>query len=222
MKRLILAFIAGWFTTFAITLHAQPVGLTHAIVREHSGVVGTTDLTGYVTYRVYAEFKNEADFLVALHGNTRNEAAPFEFSPDDEDIAIHANCDCYNSPYGDLLGNRISKRAMEAQPEAAFDTYYTINLTHSEQKGSLSASTTVTSTGTVLPANPCNWILDDGSIYTLPDQPNGLAGETRRVLIAQITTCSTELSIEVCLQTFIEGARDNMHFWCTETPYVIR
>lgn len=73
-----------------------------------------------------------------------------------------------------------------------------------------------------MPADPCNWILDDGSIYTLPGQPNGHAGETRRVLIAQITTCSTDLSIEVCLQTFVQGSRDDMHFWCTDEPYVIR
>ncbi len=222
MKHLTQFALAFLFILLVVAVHAQPVRLTHEVVREHTGRVGAADLTGYVTYRVYAVFENEDDFLVALHGNTRNEAAPFEFSPDDQDVAIHANCDCYSSPYGDLLGNRISKRAMEASPEAAYDTYYTINLTNSEQKGSVSASTTVTSTGAELPANPCNWILDDGSIYTLPDQPNGRAGAERRVLIAQITTCSTDLSIEVCLQTFIKGSRDDMNFWCTDQAYTIR
>ena len=39
---------------------------------EHDGVVGSVDLTGHTTYRVYLEMQNETDFLSCISGEAEN------------------------------------------------------------------------------------------------------------------------------------------------------
>jgi hypothetical protein len=39
---------------------------------EHDGLIGTVDLTGFTTYRIYLNMVNETDFLSAVSGEADN------------------------------------------------------------------------------------------------------------------------------------------------------
>ena len=60
MKRLLLGVVAGCCSTLAYSQATEIVVETYA---EDIGMVGTTDLTGYNTYRVYVKFASDQEFL---------------------------------------------------------------------------------------------------------------------------------------------------------------
>ncbi len=203
----------------ALTSVAQPTHLSYEVVRTFEEPIGSTDLTGFSTFRVYVHFESEDDFLSSIYGYGLDTEKPFAYSPDEEDVAIVTDCECFNSEFGGLLGNRVSKRAMEMMPELVYNSYWTINLTNSDDKGFVAVATTITSGDSN--EDPCNWRIDDGTIFTLHDYPNGRAGADKKVLVAQVTTCSEVFTIELCVQTFIESSRDNIHYWCPDGPFEI-
>ena len=63
MKRLLLGVIAAFCSTLAYSQATEIVVETYA---ENIGMVGTTDLTGYNTYRVYVKFSSPDD-LSLIH-----------------------------------------------------------------------------------------------------------------------------------------------------------
>lgn len=205
----------------AATLTAQPTHLSHEVVKVHTGIVGETDLTGFTTYRVYLNFTHEDDFLSSLYANSLSPDQPFIFSPDREDLAIHTDCACYNHPSGGLLGNKTSSRVAQFLPELAYDSWWTINQTCTEDPGQVTIITSVVSTPPDETDSVCNWVIDDGGIFTFVREPNGWAGSSRRVLVAQITTCSEVIGLELCAQTFVEGNQHDTHYWCTSERYII-
>lgn len=201
---------------------AQPTGLSYEVVQRHEGMVGQTDLTGFTTYRIYVEYTNERDFLSSMYGSTRDSIAPFTFSPDDEDIVLEADCGCFHSEYGALFANGFNMNIAAMAPELAYHSFYTINKLGSSDPGQLSYIASTLSHSEEEATSICNWRIDDGSIFTYAGEPNGYAHEGKRVLIAQVTSCSEELRFSVCIQTFVEGSQENVHYWCTESPFVIR
>ena len=200
---------------------AQPTGLSYEVVQRHEGMVGTTDLTGFTTYRIYVEYTNDRDFLSSMYGSTRDSIAPFTFSPDDEDIVLEADCGCFHSEYGALFANGFNMNIAAMAPELAYHSFYTINKVGSSDAGQLSYIASTLSHSEEEATSICNWRIDDGSIFTYAGEPNGFAQEGKRVLIAQVTSCSAELRLSVCIQTFVEGSQENVHYWCTETPFLI-
>ncbi|MGB1671075.1 MAG: hypothetical protein ACPHCT_06355, partial [Flavobacteriales bacterium] len=66
MKRLLLGVIAVFCSTLAYSQATEIVVETYA---ENIGMAGTTDLTGYNTYRVYVKFSSPDDFLTAVYGD---------------------------------------------------------------------------------------------------------------------------------------------------------
>ena len=66
MKRLLLGVLAACCSTLAYSQATEIVVETYA---ENIGMVGTTDLTGYNTYRVYVKFASDQDFLTAVYGD---------------------------------------------------------------------------------------------------------------------------------------------------------
>jgi hypothetical protein len=206
---------------WAAVLGAQPTGVSHELVATHTGVVGTTDLTGYRTYRIYVNFTNESDFMSSLYGFSNSTDAPFGFSPDREDLAIRTDCDCYQPTFGGLLGNSSPSYIAQTHPEFEYRSFWTINLTGSEQAGVLNILATVSEPTLEEAEGVCNWVIDDGGIFTYAGEPNGKAGPQRRVLVAQITTCSASFSVQLCVQTFVKGNQDDTHYWCPEAVYTI-
>ncbi len=212
------------FCAFVVSLstYAQPTGLSYEVVHRHEGMVGDTDLTGYTTYRIYVDFTSESDFLSSLYGSTRDSIAPFTYSPDDEDIVLEADCGCFHSEFGALFANGFSMKIVAAVPELAYHSFYTINKMGSNEPGQLSYIASTLSQLEEDATSICNWRIDDGSIFTYAGEPNGYARESKRVLIAQVTSCSEELRLSVCVQTFVGGNQDDVHYWCTEEAFVIR
>ncbi|MDG2208805.1 MAG: hypothetical protein P8K81_02335, partial [Flavobacteriales bacterium] len=84
---------------------------------EHDGVVGTTDLSGFTTYRIYLNMLNETDFLSVISG---------EF-----DSPMMINSSMSPSWYNDLeFGSDIGAQNNAALfgfiPELAYDSWLTI------------------------------------------------------------------------------------------------
>lgn len=220
MKKLLIAIL---LLLPGLRALAQPAGFEVDYVAVHYGTVGTTDLNGYITYRIYIPMTNATDFMSGIYGNSLNPGDPFAFTPDEEDFSIQSPCGCFDdNVFGGFLGNAMPPTAPNIVPEAAFDTYWTINMTNSNSPGSLQIAVTVSDPNPIGNASPCGTIVDDGFIFTLAGQPNGLPDADQRVLIAQVTTCSDEWEIEYCLQTFIQGNQNNQDFFCTDEPIVVQ
>ena len=66
MKRLLLGVLAACCSTLAFSQATEVVVETYA---ENIGMVGTEDLTGYNTYRIYVKFDSPDDFLTAVYGD---------------------------------------------------------------------------------------------------------------------------------------------------------
>ena len=87
MKRLLLGVIAVFCSTLAYSQATEIVVETYA---ENIGMQGTADLTGYNTYRLYAKFSSQEDFLAAVYGDA------------DFPTKIQADNNFYNSSLGGL------------------------------------------------------------------------------------------------------------------------
>lgn len=211
MKRILLALLSI-FTAFAA--YAQPTGISVDIHAVHYGDVGSADLDGYVTYQVYVDMQNQDDFLSAIYGLVLDDE-----NPDEQDLKIISDCDCWNDElFGGFIAN-TPEAIIPAFPEADFDTFWTIGKRYDGDEGIVYVN--VANPVDFQGNDPCSDWIDDGVVYTLNGEPNGIAGEDQRVLILQITTCSDEFQVDFCSQTFIEGNPDNEFFSCPE-PYTIQ
>lgn len=211
----ILPFFA--FLLLAFSTQAQFIGFSSEVVHVWDGVVGETDLTGYTTYRVYAEFENETDFLSAIYGNQMFIDDPFVVTPDDEDVAVYMDCDCYDHPMAGFTSYGLSNALINFAPEAEWDSYWTVGGVY-ENEGTLFLATTASSPEpeVIHEAGFCEAFIDDGAIFTLSGAFNGLAGPDHKVLIMQVTTCSQSFDFELCLQVFVEGNQQNDEYYCTD------
>ena len=166
-------------------------------IAEHSGIVGTDDLTGYTTYRIYALCANSDDFISSISGDS------------DFPTRIMSTGDFYQSGFGGLTGDDQNPALFGFFPSAAFDSYVTIGLTESPT-GSEGGINILDS-----PANPwganfengTDLLIDDeigGSWFIFNGNSNGVAGDDFRVLLAQVTT-NGELSGSMYVQFFTNG-----------------
>ena len=217
MKKLILALFI-----FALSsgVSAQFVGLSSEVVQVWDGLVGETDLTGYTTYHIYADFENSNDFLSAIYGFQLDQN-PFEVTPDSSDVFINSECGCYDFEFGGILPNYFNAGMLSVFPEAAYDSYWTIGLTPG-QNGFLNVVSTASNPAPdeLATANPCDAFIDDGAIFTLFGEPHGTAGSDHRVLIAQITTCSQVWEMKACFQVFVNGTQQEIQEVCLDFPVV--
>ena len=84
---------------------------------EHSGMIGSDDLTGYTTYRIYALCENVDDFVSSVSGDS-------EFP-----TRIQSTTSFFQSGFGGLTGSDQNAALFGFFPSAAFDSYITIGLT---------------------------------------------------------------------------------------------
>ena len=164
----------------------------------HSGVVGTDDLTGFTTYRIYALCENTDDFVSSVSGDE-------EFP-----TRIQSTSSFFQSTFGGLTGSDQTAALFGFFPSAAFDSYITIGLTESAGSGEGNINTI---------DNPNNaWgdvfedggdlLIDDaigGSWFIFNGNTNGIAGDDYRVLLAQVTT-DGDLSGSMYVQFFENGS----------------
>jgi hypothetical protein len=149
---------------------------------EHDGMVGTTDLAGFTTYRIYALCENEDDFVSAVAGDD-------EFS-----TFIHTTTSFFQHEAGGVLGESSNPLIFPFIPEAAYDSWVTIGL--DEVVDGTSGESGVSILEGLEPwvepfeAGGSLNIADalGGVWYILNGAANGVAGEDKRVLLGQFTT----------------------------------
>lgn len=172
-------------------------------VAEHEGLVGTEDLTGYTTYRVYLETEHPTDFVSAVFGD--------QFLPLSLEVT---GGDIYNCEYAmGATADGINPAFYPFFPQLQFDSWVTIGIdqtptgsqtsissiqSNDEPWGSSFAASGAEITSVSLSS------ASGGVWYVLNTSPNGIAGPEQRVLLAQITTNGT-LSGTLNVQVFPEG-----------------
>ncbi|MCH2198057.1 MAG: T9SS type A sorting domain-containing protein [Flavobacteriales bacterium] len=199
MKKTLL-FLLG--VIFAFSTQAQVTGISVEVVTEHDGMVGTADLTGFTTYRVYANTVNEGDFVSALFGLA---GTPLE---------INTTTSFFQSEFGTQTGSTINGDVFEFFPDLEFDSWVTIGRAQASDPGADVTATQDASEPWVDNFAAGNNIIIDGVIggawFTLfgaPEiAPNGYA-TGNQVLIGQFTTDGV-LSGFVNAQVFVNGDQE--------------
>lgn len=109
---IILAFCLTWGFSFA------QGSLFLEIVEEHSGVVGTTNLEGLTTYRLYYTPDEQGDIPILVFGH---EQFPLE---------IRTSTSFYQSPAGLPMGGEYFETIFDFLPELEYDSWVTIAIGH--------------------------------------------------------------------------------------------
>jgi hypothetical protein len=171
-------------------------------VAVHSGMVGSADLTGQATYRVYAITDNADDFISSVAGD-----AQFPTN-------VNTTTSFYQSPFGAGVASNLNAMLLATFPEVSYDSWVTIGLEGPAAAGQ-GAVTTVASDDNDWLANfeaGGNIAIDDeigGAWFIFGGSSNGIAGEDHRVLLGQFTTDGI-LSGQLYVQAFINGSPENV------------
>jgi hypothetical protein len=157
---------------------------------------GTSGLTGYSTYRVYALCENQNDFVSSVIGD-----ASFP-------TRILTSGTFYQSPFGGLTNASQNPALIAVIPALGFDSYISIGMT--------APASGAENPINVLPASPAwgasfeagnDLVIEDaigGGWYALTGDANGVAGDDYRVLLGQFTT-NGSLSGQMYIQFFENG-----------------
>ncbi len=149
-----------------------------------SEIVAVDAISGYVTWRIYAEFDDPADQMVALYGY---DTAPMHFN---------TAGDFYQNPLGGSTSLNINPGTFVLDPDLEYDSWITVG--YQDQIGS--AMQVLGFDFTDFEAGN-NWLTNDvvgGSVFNFPGDPfsSPVAG---RVLFAQLTT-SGDMDLSVNIQ----------------------
>lgn len=194
------------------TGHSQATGYTFEVDTVHYGMVGAYDLNGYVTYDLFVNLTNETDYVSAVYGLSDDDPVsdPCNINAGFCDVIFGTDCDFFQHPLGGFTSASITCSLCEIDPALCYDSYLTI--------GEYCSSPCVLS-ALVCPSSASNaeqeWIdnnelhIEDGAIFTLPDQDCGVAGDDLQVLIGRFTTCGN-INGCFCVEVWIEGDSDNV------------
>ena len=129
-----------------------------------------------ICYRLYARTTVTGAAVVGLFGNN---AHP---------LTLSAAGGFWQSPFGGDLASQIPCNLSGVLPSAKYDSWFTVGLT-------CSAGNAVQNTGLDLTAFNNNGGVNDndGIIFVQPGSPQSIAGASKRVLLAQLTTNSAVL-----------------------------
>lgn len=205
MKRLLLGVIAVFCSTLAYSQATEIVVETYA---ENIGMVGTVDLTGYNTYRLYVKFNSPDDFLTAVYGDA------------DFPTVIQGGNNFFHSSVGALTNEGYNPLVFSAVPDLEFDSFVTVGM--DSPADTENGEQTINSIGDPLD----NWIpafepgsgltganlvintQTGGSWFPLYPDANAYAGPDSMVFVGQFTTDTTLFGV-VSVATFIEGDQSN-------------
>ena len=160
-------------------------------------VMGQNTVGGMTTYRVWAEFSNPTEQLVAVFG--------FDSIP----LSIETSTSFYQNPLGGNLASGINPALLPVDSLLAFDSWLTVggedNTADVSSIGLDFAS--FESGGSVIAED-----VNGGSVFIYPDlEPTAFPDADGRVLIAQLTT-DGEVSLTVNLQTRTDDG-ENPQIW---------
>lgn len=183
----------------AVTASAQVSSLIVEPFSIHTESVGSADLTGFTTFRIYAQLSSADDFVQAVFGS------------DDAPLAIATSTSFWQHPAGGNLGSEVNPFMANMFPEVAYDSWLTIGLEQTPTSGAgvfsvgmESALGTFAGGGDIeISASP------GGSWFVYPGTPHGIPDENLRVLVAQLTTDGS-ISGTLNLQVFIGGSQTNV------------
>ncbi|MBL6646289.1 MAG: SprB repeat-containing protein, partial [Flavobacteriales bacterium] len=205
MKRLLLGVAALFCSTLA---YSQATGIVVETYAEDIGMVGTADLTGYTTYRVYAKFASDQDFLTAVYGDV------------DFPTRIRGGNNFFHSALGGLSNATYNPILFAGFPDLEFDSFVTIGM--DAPANSNDGEAAINSVGD--PGN--NWIpafepgggmtgndiviatQTGGSWFPLYPDANAYAGADSLVMIGQFTTDTTLYGV-VSIASFVGGDQDS-------------
>ncbi|MFK7756690.1 MAG: T9SS type A sorting domain-containing protein [Flavobacteriales bacterium] len=217
-----------------VSTHLSFSQLTHVSVEEidHSGMVGSYDLTGYTTYRIFAHTASPDDAVISVSGGTVTCEAYIRTSSEG----------WFNSQLGANTGNAIVEALWPIDESSIYDTYITIGMASGNSLGvtltqndtgiiPFEGSGSVTTVGDAhqqfqqegITGNSGGNLELDGPIgsswFSLPGNPNNEPqGLENSVLLGQFTTdgvFSFALNIQVLGENQTEDAGE--HRWCAET-----
>jgi hypothetical protein len=168
--------------------------LTFERIAEHE----EGELAGLRTYRVYLNLDDATDRLTSLTGD------------DAYALELATTTSFYQHAAGSVTPNGINETVLAMIPELAYDSYVTVGLTG-----------TPVGEQTEVQLIPGAWsesfeagesiVVNDGigsGWYVWPTSPNGLAGDDKQILIAQLTT-DGEISAQFRAQIFPKGDQVN-------------
>ena len=155
-------------------------------------------LTGYTTYKFYANFTSATDRLSSVYALSTG-----------PNMQFNAPCGCYNTPtFGQLFGGLINPMFFTLVPELRYDSYITIDNTNGE-----SIATTNPPNGTITNGTGfCGTNIIDGAYFVTGGVQ---AGADLKILVAQMTTCGP-ITFHACFQVFVGGNQANSQFYCMQ------
>ena len=205
MKRLLLGVLAACCSTLAYSQATEIVVETYA---ENIGMVGTTDLTGYNTYRVYVKLASDQDFLTAVYGDV------------DFPTKIQGGNNFFNAVLGTKDNEGYQSLLFGDFPDLEYDSFITVGMDGPADvnAGEAAINAIGDPSSNWIPvfepgggATGGDIIIDTqtgGSWFPLFPDSNAYAGEDSLVMIGQFTT-DTVLYGVVSIATFVGGVQSN-------------
>ena len=188
MKRILLFLFA---LTLSIGVNAQATGITVEVVEEHTGTVGTADLTGFTTYRVYVDLADSADFVTSMYGLA------------DAPWLISTTGEFYQDTENGAASSHLIFPNYDVNPQLEFDSWIAIGKESFTSPGSQSVNILEPSNALELFESGEELYVTDGSIYTInsAENVNAVAGADQRVLLGQFTTNGV---LSGCINTLVQ------------------
>jgi len=150
-------------------------------------VVGQNTVDGATTYRVWVEFADPTEQLVAVYG--------FDSVP----LTVNTTTAFYQNPLGGPLATDFNPAVLPVDPLLAYDSWLTVggeDISADVNTIGLDFAAFEGSGGPVIADN-----VNGGSVFIYPDlEPTAFPDENGHVLIAQLTT-DGEVSMTVNLQS---------------------
>ena len=205
MKRLLLGVLAACCSTLAYSQATEIVVETYA---ENIGMTGTTDLTGYNTYRVFVKFASDQDFLTAVYGDV------------DFPTKIQGGNNFFNSTLGTLNNESYNPVLFGSFPDLEYDSFITIGMDGPAvtDDGEAAINAVGDPSANWIPqfdpgggATGSDIIIDTqtgGSWFPLYPNSNAYAGADSLVMIGQFTTDTTLYGV-ISIATFVGGVQSN-------------
>ena len=163
-------------------------------------------ISGNTTYRVYVTTPNESDFVSAITGDENNPSF------------LRTSTSFFQQGLGGLTADMINPLLFGAFPELAYDSWLTIGVDQAPTPGDGNGPVTI------VQAEGDTWVSEfesgqnleinsffGGSWFTTNMDANGVAGEDKKVLVAQLTTDGT-ITGQLYVQVFPEGVGENAEY----------
>lgn len=134
---------------------------------------GTDDLfpSGAVCYRLYARVTDPAASVTGIYGNTEHP------------LVLGVTGGFWQSPYGANFSNQVPCSTTVALPSYKYDSWFGIGLDCGDGNATQQQGMDLAAFNAGGPVSD-----SDGIVYVVPGSPQAVGGDSRRVLLAQLTS----------------------------------